>query len=78
MLILLICAIWLAALTLVVAVCRMAARGDRVVLSRAERLSGLREDGPTSWEDALNRELQARRTKPATTSAKHTASGLRA
>ena len=74
MLILLICAIWLAALVMVVAACRMAARGDHVVLSRFERSPRLLEDEPTSWEDILSLKREDRRARPAPASSQPTAS----
>ena len=74
MLILLISAIWLATLVLVVTLCQMAARGDRVVPARSQRSPRLLEDGPASWENALNLKLEDRRAKPAAASSKPTAS----
>jgi hypothetical protein len=73
MLILLISTIWLAALVLAVAICQMAARGDRVVPASSQRSPRLLEEGP-SWESTVSRKLQARRARPAAASSKATAS----
>ncbi len=73
MLILLISTIWLAVLTLVVAICQMAARGDRVVLSRFERSPRLLEDVSASWERAVSLRLEDRRARPSPASSQPTA-----
>jgi hypothetical protein len=62
MIILLISTIWLATLVLVVAICRMAAHGDRVVLRRTKRSPRLL-DTPDPWEQALSLRLEDRRAK---------------
>jgi hypothetical protein len=78
MIALLISTIWLVALVLVVAVCTMAARGDRTVLEGAKhrlRVDALRSprllDGPALWGQTLSFKLEDRRgTKPSRVSSK--------
>lgn len=71
MIILLISTIWLATLVVVLAACRMAARGDCVPPRRAERslhLDGARSprllDIPGEWEREFSLRLEDRRAKP--------------
>lgn len=68
----LISAVWLATLVLIVAVCRMAAHGERAALPRT---SGVRSprlldsaytlDTPDGWPRTLTLRLEDRRAKPA-------------